>query len=277
MKNTRSVKIFVGLLIAGALVFGLNQPVHAGGKKEAAGSGSTLTVGATPVPHAELLNLVKEDLAAKGITLKVVEFTDYVTPNTALIAGDLDANFFQHIPYLASNAEWNAALISAFGVHIEPFGIYSNSIKDIADLKEGATIAIPNDPSNGGRALLLLQSKGIITLKADAGITATIQDITANPKNLKFRELEAAQLPRSLADVDAAAINGNYALEAGLNPAKDALIIEGADSPYVNIVVVKKGNENDSRIQALSQALRSAKIKDYITKTWTDGSVVAIF
>ncbi|MFP3043448.1 MetQ/NlpA family ABC transporter substrate-binding protein [Treponema primitia] len=238
---------------------------------------STLTVGATPVPHAELLNLVKDDLAAQGITLKVVEFTDYVTPNTALITGDLDANFFQHIPYLASNAEWKAALVAAFGVHIEPFGVYSASIKNIADLPEGATIAIPNDPSNGGRALLLLQSKGIITLKADAGITATPQDIATNPKNLKFRELEAALLPRSLTDVDAAAINGNYALEAGLNPAKDALIIEGADSPYVNIVVVKKGNENDARIQALSQALRSTKIKDHITKTWTDGSVVATF
>jgi D-methionine transport system substrate-binding protein len=272
-------KMFVSLLIAGALVFGLNQPVHAGGKKDASGSSSgsaTLTVGATPVPHAELLNLVKEDLAAQGITLKVLEFTDYVTPNTALIAGDLDANFFQHIPYLESNAEWTAALVSAFGVHIEPFGIYSSSAKSIADLKDGATIAIPNDPSNGGRALLLLQAQGLITLKEGTGITATPQDITGNPKNLKFRELEAAQLPRSLGDVDAAAINGNYALEAGLNPAKDALAIEGAESPYVNIVVVKKGNEGDARIQALSKALRSTKVKDYINKTWT-GSVVAVF
>jgi D-methionine transport system substrate-binding protein len=274
-------KMFVSLLIAGALVFGLNQPVHAGGKKDASGSSSgsgsaTLTVGATPVPHAELLNLVKDDLAAQGITLKVVEFTDYVTPNTALISGDLDANFFQHIPYLASNAEWDAALISAFGVHIEPFGIYSSSVKTIAELKDGATIAIPNDPSNGGRALLLLQAQGLITLKAGSGITATPQDITGNPKNLKFRELEAAQLPRSLGDVAAAAINGNYALEAGLNPAKDALAIEGAESPYVNIVVVRKGAEGDSRIQALSKALRSTKVKEYINKTWT-GSVVAVF
>ena len=234
-------------------------------------------MGATPVPHADLLNLVKEDLAAQGITLKVVEFTDYVTPNTAVIAGDLDANFFQHIPYLNSNAEWTAKLVSAFGVHIAPFGIYSNSIKNIADLKDGASIAIPNDPSNGGRALLLLQANKIITLKDGVGLEATVRDITGNPKNLKFRELEAAQLPRSLQDVDAASINGNYALEAGFNPTRDALIIEGADSPYVNIVVVQKGKERDAKILALSAALRSAKIRDYISKTWTDGSVVAIF
>jgi D-methionine transport system substrate-binding protein len=274
-------KMSVSILIVCAAVFlfpGCNKKA-AGENAGTASNGkpSTLTVGATPVPHAELLNLVKDDLAAKGITLKVVEFTDYVTPNTALIAGDLDANFFQHIPYLGSNAEWSAALVSAFGVHVEPFGLYSSSLKSIADIKDGATIAIPNDPSNGGRALLLLQANGLLTLKAGTGITATPLDIATNPKNLKFRELEAAQLPRSLADVDAAAINGNYALEAGLNPAKDSLIIEGAQSPYVNIVVVKKGNESDSRIQALQTALRSQKVKDYINKTWNDGSVVAIF
>ncbi|GHV76716.1 ABC transporter substrate-binding protein [Spirochaetia bacterium] len=268
-------KTIVSLLVAGALVLGLSLPVYAGGKKDA--GSVTLTVGATPVPHAELLNLVKGDLAAQGITLRVVDFTDYVTPNTALIAGDLDANFHQHIPFLETNPEWVAALTAAFGVHIEPFGLYSRSIKSLAELKDGATIAIPNDPSNGGRALLLLAANGIITLKDGVGITATIQDITANPKNLKFRELEAAQLPRSLDDVDAATINGNYALEAGLNPSRDSIIIEGAESPYVNIVVVKKGNETDPRIVALKAALRSPKVKDYITKTWNDGSVVAIF
>jgi D-methionine transport system substrate-binding protein len=267
-------KHVLGLFIAGILILTAHQAVYARPARDQ--SASTLTVGATPVPHAELLNLVKDDLAARGITLKVVEFTDYVTPNTALLAGDLDANFFQHIPYLNSNAEWSA-LVSAFGVHIEPFGIYARSIKNIADLPNGAVIAVPNDPTNGGRALLLLQSKGIITLRAGAGLEATPRDITGNPKNLKFRELEAAQLPRSLADVDAAAINGNYALEAGLNPAKDSLIIEGADSPYVNIVVVRKGGENDPRIQALKTALLSAKIKDYINKTWSDGSVVPVF
>jgi D-methionine transport system substrate-binding protein len=268
-------KNIISLLIAGALLFGLVLPLSAGGGKDS--SGSTLTVGATPVPHAELLNLIKDDLASQGITLKVVEFTDYVQPNTALIAGDLDANFFQHIPYLNSNPEWSNALVGAFGVHVEPFGVYSSKLKDINNLSDGATIAIPNDPSNGGRALLLLQAKKIITLREGAGLTPSLTDIVSNPKNLKFRELEAAQLPRSLPDVDAAAINGNYALEAGLNPVRDSLIIEGGDSPYVNIVVVKKGAENDAKIQALSRALRSQKVKDYIEKTWTDGSVIAVF
>jgi D-methionine transport system substrate-binding protein len=269
-------KTVVGLLIAGALVLGLSQPANAAGKRDASG-GSTLIVGATPVPHAELLNLVKSDLAAQGIELRVVEFTDYVQPNAALISGELDANYFQHLPYLESNDEWKNALTTAFGVHVEPFGIYSTSVKAIGDLKDGATIAIPNDPSNGGRALLLLQSKGLITLKAGTGLTATPLDIANNPKNFRFRELEAAQLPRSLGDVDAAAINGNYALEAGLNPSKDALIIEGADSPYVNFVVIQRGKENDPRIKALEAALRSQKVKDYINNTWTDGSVTAVF
>ncbi|MDR1586418.1 MAG: MetQ/NlpA family ABC transporter substrate-binding protein [Treponema sp.] len=271
-------KTLVNLLVLAALIFAVSQPVLAGGKKDAgAAAPLSLTVGATPVPHAELLNLVKDDLAAAGVAIKVVEFTDYVTPNTALLTGDLDANFFQHIPFLSSNAEWSSKLISAFGVHIEPFGLYSSKIKNIADLPDGAVIAIPNDPTNGGRSLLLLQSQGIITLRAGVGLEATPRDITGNPRNLKFRELEAAQLPRSLPDVDAATINGNYALEAGLNPVRDSLIIEGADSPYVNIVVVQKGRENDAGIQALKKALLSQKVKDYIVKTWADGSVVAVF
>ncbi|MDR2941814.1 MAG: MetQ/NlpA family ABC transporter substrate-binding protein [Treponema sp.] len=266
-------KIF-SLMIAGVLVLTLNHNVEAKGNNEKAGS--VLTVGATPVPHAELLNLIKDDLSAQGITLKVVEFTDYVQPNSALIAGDLDANFFQHIPYLDSNEEWSAKLVSAFGVHVEPFGLYSSKLKNIGDLPNGATIAIPNDPSNGGRALLLLQSKGLITLKAGVGLTATPRDITGNPKNLRFRELEAAQLPRSLQDVNAATINGNYALGAGLNPVKDSLAIEGADSPYVNIVVVQRGKETDPRIIALKNALLSQKVKDYINSHY-EGGVAAVF
>jgi D-methionine transport system substrate-binding protein len=261
-------KIVLVFLIISALVFGACS-----GK----GKDSTLTVGATPVPHAELLNLVKDDLAAKGFTLKVVEFTDYVTPNTALIAGDLDANFFQHIQYLESKDEWKTSLVNAFGVHIEPFGLYSRKIKNISNLPKGASIAIPNDPSNGGRALLLLAANNIITLKEGVGASATINDITGNPNNIKFHELEAAQLPRSLSDVTAATINGNYALEAGFNPIKDSLIIEGVDSPYVNIIAVRKGTENDPKIKALSDALRSNKVKEYISKTWGDGSVLAVF
>jgi len=268
------MKKMVSLLIAGVLVLALNHTVEAKGNTENAGS--VLSVGATPVPHAELLNLIKSDLAAKGITLKVEEFTDYVQPNVAVLTGDLDANFFQHVPYLETNAEWSAKLVSAFGVHVEPFGLYSAKYKNINDLPSGATIAIPNDPSNGGRALLLLQSKGLITLKAGVGLTATPRDVTGNPKNFRFRELEAAQLPRSLQDVDAATINGNYALEARLNPVKDSLIIEGADSPYVNIVVVQKGKEKDPRIIALKNALLSQKVKDYINSHY-NGGVVAVF
>jgi D-methionine transport system substrate-binding protein len=251
-----------------------NFTVEAKGSAEL--NSSVLSVGATPVPHAELLNLVKEDLAAQGITLKVVEFTDYVQPNVAVLTGDLDANFFQHVPYLDSNEEWSAKMVSAFGVHVEPFGLYSTKYKNINDLPNGASIAIPNDPSNGGRALLLLQAKGLITLRHDAGLTATSRDITGNPKNFRFQELEAAQLPRSLQDVDAATINGNYALQAGFNPLKDSLIIEGADSPYVNIVVVQKGNERDPRIVALRNALLSQKVKNFINSHY-NGGVAAIF
>ena len=267
-------RLFVGLLVAGALVLGVSQPVLAKGNTQK--SSSVLSVGATPVPHAELLNLVKADLAAQGITLDVVEFTDYVQPNMAVMSGDLDANFFQHIPYLEGNAEWSARLVSAFGVHVEPFGLYSSKHRNIAALPNGATIAIPNDPTNGGRALLLLQANGLITLRDGAGLEATSRDIVSNPKNFRFRELEAAQLPRALPDVDAATINGNYALEAGLNPVRDSLIIEGAQSPYVNIVVVQKGKENDPRIVALRNALLSEKVKDYINSNY-DGGVIPVF
>lgn len=236
-----------------------------------------LTVGATPVPHAELLELVKNDLAAEGFELRIVEFTDYVTPNLSLDAGDLDANFFQHKPYLdAFNADRNLKLVSAFGVHVEPLGLYSSRINSIDQLKDGAVIGIPNDPTNEGRALLLLQVKGYITLNANAGLEGTPNDITSNPKNLQFRELEAAQLPRSLGDLDAAIINGNYALEAGLNPVEDALILEGAESPYVNVVAVKNGDETSAKILALKKALCSQKVKDYILANY-DGGVVATF
>jgi D-methionine transport system substrate-binding protein len=268
-------RTLISLLAAGILVLAFSPSVAAKGKAQQ--SAVTLSVGATPVPHAELLSLIKEDLAGQGITLKVVEFTDYVQPNVATLSGDLDANFFQHIPYLETNAEWSAKLSNAFGVHIEPFGLYSAKYTNIADLPNGGSIAIPNDPSNGGRALLLLQARGLITLKPGAGLTATPRDVIDNPKNFKFQELEAAQLPRSLGDVDAAAINGNYALEAGFSGPKDALIIEGAESPYVNIVVTRKGEENAPNIQALKKALLSPKVKAYITQKWSDGSVVPVF
>jgi D-methionine transport system substrate-binding protein len=267
-------KTFISLLIAGVLIVAFNQNVEARGNTQQ--SGSTLSIGATPVPHAELLNLIKDDLAAQGITLRVVEFTDYVQPNMAVLSGDLDANFFQHIPYLETNDEWSARLTPAFGVHVEPFGLYSSKHRNINDLPNGASIAIPNDPSNGGRSLLLLQANGLITLRQGAGLRATPRDITGNPKNFRFQELEAAQLPRSLQDVDAATINGNYALQSGFNPVQDSLIIEGADSPYVNIIVVQKGKENDPRIIALKNALLSQKVKDHISRSY-GGGVVAVF
>jgi len=261
------------LLFAGALLLVFNFTVAASAVVDRT---NTLRVGATPVPHAQLLNLISEDLAAQGINLRVVEFTDYVQPNIAVMSGDLDANFFQHIPYLESNAEWSSRLTSAFGVHVEPFGLYSHKHSSIADLPNGASIAIPNDPSNCGRALLLLQANGLITLRNGVGLTATPRDVTGNPRNFRFQELEAAQLPRSLQDVDAATINGNYALEAGFNPIRDSLIIEGANSPYVNIVVVQKGNENSAKIIALKNALLSQKVKDYITRNY-GGGVAPVF
>ena len=257
------------ILLTLALIFSLTAC-------NASKKGNELSIGATPVPHATLLSLVKDDLAALGINLKIVEFTDYVQPNMAVISGDLDANFFQHVPYLESNEEWSAKLASAFGVHIEPFGLYSLKYNNVTELPNGSSIAIPNDPSNGGRALLLLQANGLITLRSDATLLATPRDIVSNPKNFRFIEMEAAQLPRALFDVDAATINGNYALEAGFNPLNNSLIIEDAQSPYVNIVVVQKGKEDDERILALKNALLSEKVRNFIHNTY-NGGVAPIF
>lgn len=246
-------------------------------------SSSTITkgvlrVGATPEPHAEILNLVKDDLKAEGIELTVVEFTDYVTPNDAVDAGDIDANYFQHLPYMESfNKEKGYKLVSAGAIHVEPIVLYSKTVKNLADLKNGAEIAIPNDPTNEGRALLLLQAAGLITLKNGAGITATPLDIDSNEKNLKFREIEAASLPRILPDVDGAVINGNYAIPAGLSAENDGLFVEGAESPYVNVIAVQSGNENAPEIQALVKALKTEKVKNWIKERYPNNEVVAVF
>lgn len=225
----------------------------------------TLKVGATPVPHAEILEHVKPILAKQGVKLEIVSFTDYVQPNLALDKGDLDANYFQHIPYLDSfNKDHNLKLVAVAKVHIEPIGVYSKKIKKLSDLKKHATIAIPNDPSNAGRALALLAKAKLITLKKGAGVTATVQDITANPKKLDIKTLDAAQLPRVLSDVDAAVINTNYALEGGLNPLKDAIFIEGKDSPYANILVVRKDGVNNPAIKKLEAVLVSPDVKKFI-------------
>ncbi len=237
-----------------------------------------LKVGASPEPHAELLNLVKDDLAAEGIALEVIEFQDYVIPNEAVESGEIDANYFQHLPYLNSfNDERGYHLVNAGGIHVEPFAVYSSKIKDLKDLKKKAKIAIPNDPTNEGRALLLLQDAGLITLKEDAGLQATPQDIADNPLKIKFKEIEAASLPRVLKDFDAAVINGNYAIQAGLSALKDGLFVEGSSSPYVNVIAVKAGNENNDAIKALVKALQSDKVKEYIAKKYPNGDVVTVF
>jgi D-methionine transport system substrate-binding protein len=252
--------------------------VFAGGGHDSSGADKTITVGATPVPHAELLNLIKDDLAKDGYTLVVREFTDYVIPNQTLESGEIDANFFQHLPYMDSfNKEQGTHLVSVAGIHIEPFAIYSQKVKSLDALQNGASVAIPNDPTNEGRALLLLQAAGLLTLKDAKALEATPIDIASNPKGLKFNEVEAASLPRVLPDVDIATINGNYAIPAGLSANKDGLFVENADSPYVNVIAVKAGNENLPKIQALVKAMKSQKIKDYIAKTWPNGEVVAVF
>lgn len=237
----------------------------------------TLQVAATAVPHAEILEFVAPQLAKEGVTLKVQVFTDYVQPNVQVAEKRLDANFFQHQPYLDEfNASRGADLVSVAGVHVEPFGAYSKTIKDLKDLPDGANVVIPNDATNGGRALLLLAKAGVITLKEGAGISATRRDIAQNPKNIKVRELEAATLPRVLDQVDLALINTNYALEAGLSPTDDALVIEGADSPYVNILVTRQDNQNDPAVQKLVKALHSDTVKDFLAKQYK-GAVVPAF
>ncbi|KXS48217.1 MetQ/NlpA family ABC transporter substrate-binding protein [Halanaerobium sp. ST460_2HS_T2] len=236
-----------------------------------------LKIGATPVPHSEILNFIKDDLAEKGIKLEIVEFTDYVTPNIALSDGSIDANFFQHVPYLKRfNADRGLNLASAIKVHVEPIGLYSDKYTSLKEIPEGASIAIPNDPSNEGRALILLHNNDVITLADPTNLSATPIDIVENPKNLNFEELEAAQLPRVLPDVAAAVINTNYALEADLNPLEDALIMEGSDSPYVNVVAVRKGDQDSEKIQILKEVIQSEKVKEFILEKY-EGAVVPAF
>ncbi|WP_300651903.1 MetQ/NlpA family ABC transporter substrate-binding protein [Pseudomonas sp.] len=237
----------------------------------------TLTVAATAVPHAEILEFVKPALAKDGVELDIKVFTDYVQPNVQVAEKRLDANFFQHQPYLDEfNKSRGTELISVAGVHVEPFGAYSSKIKDLKDLPQGATVVIPNDATNGGRALLLLQKAGVIKLKDASNILATPKDIAENPKAIKVRELEAATLPRVLTQVDLALINTNYALEAKLNPTKDALIIEGSDSPYVNILVARPDNKDSAAMQKLAKALNSPEVKAFILEKY-QGAVVPAF
>ncbi|MFD7905293.1 MetQ/NlpA family ABC transporter substrate-binding protein [Kitasatospora sp. NPDC059722] len=238
-----------------------------------------LTVVASPTPHGQILKFVKDNLADKaGLKLDIKEVTDYVTPNTAVQDGSADANYFQHVPYLEDfNKKHGTDIVSVEPVHLEPLGVYSKKVKSIADLPDGATVGLPNDATNEGRALKLLADNQLITLKDGVTTAATPADVTGNPKHLKWKELEAAQLPRSVADLDAAVINGNYALDSGLKPATDALVLEKAEgNPYANILAVKKGKENDPRVKKLAELLHSPEVKKYIDDTFK-GSVVPAF
>lgn len=290
------MKKLVSLLLTGVLSFGLlagcgggstgstNTPATnsetPAAENSASLEGTTIKVAASPTPHAEILKVAKDVLAKQGITLEIEEFTDYIQPNMVTEDGQVDANYFQHITYLNDfNKENGTHLVSVAELHYEPFGIYAGKTASLEDLPDGAVIGVPNDPTNEGRALLLLQQEGLITLKDGVGLTATKLDIAENPKNLDIQELEAAQLPRSLDSLDLAVINGNYALQAGLNAA-DALAVESTDGEaakaYVNVLAVKEGRENDPAIQALVAALESDEVKNYMEETWP-GAVVPMF
>ncbi|MFE7550471.1 MetQ/NlpA family ABC transporter substrate-binding protein [Streptomyces gardneri] len=280
----KNIKLTAGIAATAALALGLtacgtsSDPSSA---KDSAGSGDTskpLVVAASPTPHADILNFVKDNLAEKaGLKLEVKEFTDYVLPNTATQSGQVDANFFQHKPYLDDfNQKNKTTIVPVVNVHLEPLGLYSKSIKSVKDIKAGQTIAVPNDTTNGGRALQLLAENGLITIKPGVGTNAKLSDIT-DKKGLEFKELEAATVPRALNDVDAAVINGNYAIEAKLSPAKDAIALEKAEgNPYANFLAVKEGNEKDARVQKLAKLLNSPEVKKYIEDTYK-GSVIPAF
>ena len=292
------MKKLVSLLLSGALAVGLlagcgstgnsgtantpaaNTESPAASTETGSLEGTTLKVGATPAPHAEILEVVKDILAEQGITLEIVQYNDYVQPNNAVEDGSLDANYFQHITYMNDFNDQNGThLVSAAEVHYEPMSLYAGKVSSLDELADGALIGVPNDATNEARALLVLQQEGLITLRDGAGITATINDIVDNPKNLQFSEMEAAQLPLRLADLDMAVINGNYAIDAGLSM-DDALATESADGEaaqaYVNVLAVKEGREDDPAIQALAAALCSDEVKTYIEENY-NGAVVAVF
>ena len=235
-----------------------------------------IVIGASPFPHAEILKVAAKQLEKEGYKVEIKEFNDYVTPNMALADGSLDANFFQHIPYLDNMVkEQKLPLVWIVKVHIEPLGLYSKKIKKIDEIKKGSTIAVPNDPTNGARALRLLEKAGLIKVKAGDMVTA--RDITENPRDLKIVELEAAQLPRTLDDTTASVINTNFAVEAGLIPAKDAIMIEGKDSPYANVVAVRKDDVNKPAIKALAKAMNSPEVKKFIQTELVPKGIVPAF
>jgi D-methionine transport system substrate-binding protein len=264
-------------LVLALAACGSSEPATSADATAAPSAEAVLKVGVSPIPHAVILKFVKDNLAAKeGLNLEIIDFADYVQPNVQLDEGQLDANYFQHRPYLDDfNASKGTKLTFVQAVHLEPLGLYSKKITDAASLGQGATVALPNDATNLGRALKLLADNSLITLKEGVGIAATERDVTGNPKDLKFQPLEAAQLPRSLEDVDAAVINGNYALESGLNPANDSLVLEKAEgNPYANGLVVKAGNEKDPRVVKLAKLLAGPEVKQFIEQTYK-GAVIS--
>lgn len=237
----------------------------------------TLKVGASPSPHAKILEHIKPALQKEGVNLEIVEFTDYVLPNTQVDSKEIDANFFQHKPYLDNEIkERKLDLESVIAVHVEPLGAYSKTITSVDELKDGGVVAIPNDPSNAGRALTLLSKNGVIKLNDESKLEATAKDIVENPKNLEFKEVEAAMLPRMLDELDLAVINTNYALEAGLDPTKDALFIEDKDNPYANLLVARPDNKDSDAIQKLAKALTSEDVKTFIEEEYK-GAVIPAF
>jgi D-methionine transport system substrate-binding protein len=236
-----------------------------------------LTVAATAVPHAEMLEFVKPELKKEGIDLIVIVTDDYNMPNRALADKEIDANFFQHTPFMDSQIKQFHYLIESIGkIELEPMGVYSKKINSLAHIADNAVIAVPNDPTNEGRALLLLANHGVIQLKDPNKLESTIVDIQKNPKHIRFLEVDAAMLPRSLDDVTAAVINTNYALEASLDPLKDAIVLEDQNSPYANILVVRKGDEDRPDIQALKKAMTSQQMRGFILKTYK-GAVIPTF
>ncbi len=291
------MKKFLAFVLALAMVLALaacggnsgagNNSGNAGNGGDAAGSndagstgGKTVTVGATPAPHAAILEVAKKLMEADGYTLDIKEFNDYVTPNTSLEDGSLDANYFQHVTYMNDfNDERGAHLVNAAGIHYEPLGLYGGKTASLADLADGAKIAVPNDATNEARALLLLEQEGLIKLKEGVGVSATKSDVEENPHNFEFVEMEARLTPTVLQDVDMAVVNGNYAIDAGLKIA-DALAVESAEGDaaeaYVNVIAVKEGNENDEGIQELIKCLKSDEVKSFIEETY-EGAVVPLF
>lgn len=271
-------KLFLALL---ALVSIAVVAAGCGGGDKKADSAAdkkvVLKVGATAVPHAQILEQVKDNLAKDGVNLEIIEFTDYVKPNLSLNDKELDANFFQHKPYLDSFVKDRGfKLVSAGNIHIEPMGIYSKNIKDIKAVPDGAKIAIPNDPSNGGRALAILQAAKLLKLKDGVGVQATVGDIVGNDKKLQIVEIEAALLPRSMDDTDLSVINSNFAMEAKMNPVKDSLFTEPKDSPYANIIAIREGDDKRPEIQKLMKALTSPEVKKFIEEKY-NGAVVPAF